>query len=111
MFWEKCINIYIYIYIYFFNQNFVCSSVVRRVRRRRRPPSVLRPVRPSPSSVVVTNLQIHGRMHIFEKRQNMSPTATGLGSSDRARSGDFVNRQEIAVRVEKVGFTAETLLL
>ena len=54
--------------------------------RRRRPPSVLRPVRPSPSSVVVlcpsvrpvrpvrpsssvvvACLQIQGRMHIFEK--------------------------------------------
>ena len=61
--------------------------VVRRVRRRRRPPSVLRPVRPSvavvrrrrplsvrpsvrpvrPSPSVVVNLQIQGRMQIFEK--------------------------------------------
>ena len=41
----------------------------------------------------------------------MSPTASGLGASDRARSGDFVSRLEIALRVEKVGFTAETLLL
>ena len=41
----------------------------------------------------------------------MSPTATGLGASDRARSGDFSSRSEIAVRVEKVSFTAETLLL
>ena len=48
---------------------FVVVRRVRRVRRRRRrPPSVLRPVRPSPSSgVVVTNLQIQGRMQIFEK--------------------------------------------
>ena len=41
----------------------------------------------------------------------MSPTASGLGASDRARSGDFFSRPEIAVRVEKVGFTAEALLL
>ena len=41
----------------------------------------------------------------------MSLTATGLGASDRARSVDFFCRPEIAVRVEKVGFTAETLLL
>ena len=54
---------------------------VRRVRRRRRPPSVLRPVRPSPSSVVVVlcpsvrpssvvvpYLQIQGRMQIFKKK-------------------------------------------
>ena len=42
--------------------------IVRRVRRvRRRPPSILRPVRPSPSSVVV-NLRIQGRMQIFEKK-------------------------------------------
>ena len=41
----------------------------------------------------------------------MSPTASGLGASDGARSGDFFSRLEIAVRVEKVGFMAETLLL
>ena len=41
----------------------------------------------------------------------MSPTASGLGASDRARSGDFSSQPQIAVRVEKVGFTAETLLL
>ena len=41
----------------------------------------------------------------------MSPTATGLGASDRARSVDFFSQREIAVRVEKVGFTAETLML
>ena len=77
------------------------------VVRRRRPLSV------RPSVVVVTKLRIQGRMQFFEKKQlqNMSPTATGLGASDRARSGDFFSRPEIAVRVEKVGFTAETLLL
>ena len=41
----------------------------------------------------------------------MSPTATGLGASDRARSVVFFSRAEIAVRVEKVGSTNETLLL
>ena len=43
--------------------------------------------------------------------QDMSPIASGLLNSDRARSGDFFSRPEIAVLVEKVGFTAETLLL
>ena len=41
----------------------------------------------------------------------MNPTATGLGASDRARPVVFFSRAEIAVRVETVGFTAETLLL
>ena len=98
-----------------------CASV-----RRRRPPSVLRPVRPSPSSVVVVlcpsvrpvrpslsspTCESKAACKFSKKLQNMSPTATGLGASDRARSGDFFSRPEIAVRVEKVGFTAETLLL
>ena len=46
-----------------------------------------------------------------KKHKNMSPTASGLGASDRARSGDFFSRPEIAVRVENVGFVAETPLL
>ena len=41
----------------------------------------------------------------------MDPTATGLGASDRARSVVFFSQAEIAVRVEKVGFMADTLLL
>ena len=88
-----------------------CASV-RRVRRRRRPPSVLRPVRPSPSSVVVRRRQpANPRPHANFRKNILSPTASGLGASDRARSGVFFSRPEIAVRVEKVGFTAETLLL
>ena len=102
-----------------------CS--IASIRRRRRPPSVrpsVRPVRrrrPSSSSSVRPSVPSVRRRHqpanprphaIFRKKlKNMSPTATGLGASDRARSGDFSSRPEIAVRVEKVGFTAETLLL
>ena len=104
---------------------FVVVRRVRRVRRRRPPPSVLRPVRPSPSSVVVVlcpsvrpvrpsssspTCESKAACN-FSKLQNMNPTATRLGASDRARSGDFSSRPEIAVRVEKVGFTTETLLL
>ena len=96
--------------------------VVRRVRRRR-PPSVLRPVRPSPSSVVLCpsvrpvrpssspTCESKAACQFSKKLQNMNPTATGLGAPDRARPVVFFSRAEIAVRVEKVGFTAETLLL
>ena len=75
------------------------------VVRRRRPLSV-RPSRPSSSTC-----ESKAACKFSKKLQNMSPTATGLGASDRARSGDFSSRSEIAVRVEKVGFMTETLLL
>ena len=41
----------------------------------------------------------------------MGPTASGLGASARARSVVFFSWAEIALRVEKVGFMAEALLL
>ena len=49
--------------------------------------------------------------HFLKRLQNIGPTATGLGASDRARSVDILSPAEIAVRDENVGFTAETLLL
>ena len=91
------------------------SSVVRRVRRRRRPPSVRpsrpsvavvrrrRPlsVRPSRPSVVVRRrrLPANPRPHAnFRKtHQNRGPTASGVSNSDRARSVDFFSR----VKIEK----------
>ena len=86
------------------------------VVRRRRPLSV-RPSRPSCPSVAVvrrpslSSCESKAACNFLQTLQHMRPTATGLGASDRARSGDFFSRPEIAVRVEKVGFTAETLLL
>ena len=44
-------------------------------------------------------------------RQNRVPTASGVLNSDGARSVYSFSRLEIAVRVENVGFTAETILL
>ena len=89
-------------------------SSVPSVRRRR--PSSSSSVRPSVPSVrrrrpSSSSCESKAACKFSKKLQNMSPTATGLGASDRARSGDFSSRPEIAVRVEKVGFTAETLLL
>ena len=85
-----------------------CPSSSSSVRPPSRPsvavvlcPSV-RSVRPSPSSVVV-KLRIQGRMQIFEqKHQNMSPTATGLGASDRARSGVFLAGRKLLCVLKKL---------
>ena len=88
----------------------VLRPSVPSVRRRR--PSSSSSVRPSVPSVrrrQAANPRPHANFR--KKLQNMSPTATGLGASDRARSVVFFSRAEIAVRVENVGFTAETLLL
>ena len=45
------------------------------------------------------------------KNQKEAPTASGVWNSDRAWNCELDSRREIAVRVENVGFRAETLLL
>ena len=87
---------------------------VPSVRRRR--PSSSSSVRPSVPSVrrrrpSSSRCESKAACKFSKKHQNMSPTASGPWNSDRARSGDFSSRPEIAVRVEKVSFVAETLLL
>ena len=47
----------------------------------------------------------------FMKNQKEAPTASGVWNSDRAWNCELDSRREIAVRVENVGFRAETLLL
>ena len=47
----------------------------------------------------------------MKKYQKEAPTASGIGGSDAPWPVVLDSRPEIAVRVEKVGFRAETLLL
>ena len=47
----------------------------------------------------------------LKTHQNRVPRAPGVWNSDRARNLELDSRREIAVRVENVGFRAETLLL
>ena len=63
------------------------------------------------ASPLPANPRPHANFRKQKRHQNIGPTATGLGASDRARSVDIFSWLEIAVRVEQVGFTGEALSL